>query len=319
VARRRSRTGGLAPVLGAALPRSGNRLALLLGVVGLLRRSPWLTLVAVLAGGAWYGYELAVARPAMVYMGVPQMQRDGPQGWVRVLRNDAFIAGYSEWLGNPLWVSFRVMPPPARVPRLPRPDRFEGDWRSLRCLALLACVSHDDYTGSGYDRGHLAPNNLIATRYGRAAQHQTFLMTNISPQAPNLNRKLWQRLEEITDEVFARRYPSFWVVTGPVFSARPQHLDGYKRIAVPEAFYKIFIRDDGGADGPRALAFLMPQTVKGNEDLRSFLVSIDEIERRTGLDFVHELPDTVEQALEAAVEPERWGLDRELATRPSRY
>lgn len=282
-----------------------------------IRRNPLWLLVLVLLGGGWYAYEVQIARPAMAYMGVPQVFRPGPEGWVRVLRNEAFIAGYSEWLGNALWVTYQVQPRPTKMQSLPRPSRFDTDMRTLRCLTVIACVDHDDYTGTGYDRGHLAPNHVIASRYGKRAQHETFLMTNISPQRPALNRQVWQRLEAIAEDDFARRFGAFWVVTGPIFGEKPQWLPG--GIAVPDAFYKILIRPEPGGGAPRVLAFVVPQTVKGTEDLRTFLASIDDIERWTGIDFFHALPDDIEDAIERQVDPAAWEFSAEMARRVPRY
>jgi endonuclease G len=271
-----------------------------------------LGLVGALGGGLWYGHEVEVTRPETVYLGLPLVQRPGPAGWLHVLRNDAYIAAYSEWRGSALWVSYRVTPPRASQPRLPRPDRFEHDWRTLRCLTVLSCVTHDDYTGSGYDRGHLAPSHVIATRYGRAAQHQTFLMSNIVPQSPALNRGAWQRLEAAEDAL-SRRVGSFWVITGPIYGRDPQHLPGYKLIALPSAFYKIFVREDAAGGAPKVLAFVLPQEVDGAEDLRRFVVSVADVQRWTGLDFFHRLPDEVESRIENRIDAASWGFGRNPA------
>jgi len=68
-----------------------------------------------------------------------------------------------------------------------------------------------------------------------------------------------------------------------------------------------------------ALAFSMPQNIDGNADLRDYLVSIRQIEQRTGLNFFHQLDPEVEERLETTVTPEAWGFDKALATRPSRF
>ncbi|MGE4501652.1 MAG: DNA/RNA non-specific endonuclease [Thiomicrospira sp.] len=284
-----------------------------------LKTHPKLIGVALLIALAVYGYEVQFARPAMAFEGVPKHQTWSDSLTTRIMRNEAFMVGYSETLGNPLWVSYQVLPKSDNPARLPRPDRFNADWRSARCWLLLPCINHDDYTGSGYDRGHMAPNHVIATRYGQTAQHQTFLMTNITPQKPDLNRKAWQRLEEIAANNLADKHAPFWVVTGPIFDAQPDYLPGAKRIAIARAFYKIFIRPRAAGEPPMVLAFILPQAVKGNEDLRQFLTSVREIEQQTGLDFFHQLDDGVETYIETLIAPEEWGFDRALATRKAHY
>jgi len=286
-----------------------------------LRRSVWAQLVLVLVLGSWYAYESLHARPKMAFAGVPVHRDALTQFSLRILRNDAFMVGYSDWLGNPLWVSYQVLPAPEKTTHLPRPDRFDSDWRSLRCLVQVACISHDDYTGSGYDRGHLAPNHVIATRFGAEAQKQTFLMTNISPQRPDLNRRTWQRLESLAANEFSRAHGPYWVVTGPIFGKNPAYLSSTSaRIAIPEAFYQVLI-DTSETPGqpPKTLAFIVPQTVKGQEDLRSFVVTVREVENRTGLNFFQNLDDDTENRIETTVDKTAWGLTQDLATQRSRY
>ncbi len=84
---------------------------------------------------------------------------------------------------------------------------------------------------------------------------------------------------------------------------------------IPEAFYKIIVVP---AESPRALAFIMPQEVGGNEPLDDYLVSIDEVEARTGLNFFPRLSEEAADALEGEVVTEGWGLD-EVARLPGRF
>lgn len=279
--------------------------------------------VSALAASVWYAVETQVLRSSMSFEGAPK-HRDFDTDWLdqlttRVFRNDAYMVGYSEKLGNPLWVTYQVLPKPEFSPRLPRPSTFKSDWRSTRCWLVLPCIEHDDYTETGYDRGHLAPNHVIASRYGQDAQIETFLMTNITPQAPNLNRRAWQRLEEISADHFADRYAPFTVITGPIFDDKPKHLPGYKLIAIPRGFYKIFIRESKNGEPPKVLAFVMPQTALGNEDLSQYLVSVRDIEEQTGLDFLHELDDGVEAYVETLIDPQSWDFNEDIATQSARY
>lgn len=277
------------------------------GLARLIRHHPIVAMIVLLIAGGWYLLETRIAQPAMIYMGLPAQKTEAIR-LTRVLRNDHFMVGYSEWLGNPLWVSYQVLPEPAQSRGGPRPGRFQADWRSLRCITVIACVDHEQYSGSGHDRGHLAPNHLIASRHGPRAQGQTFLMTNVSPQRPDLNQGPWRALEALAAGPLAERHAPFWVITGPVFDREPiRHLPGLARIAVPDAFYKIFIREAGNQ--PVALAFLMPQSARRDADPFAFLTSIREIERQTGLDFFHELPDEIETGLETTITPNAWDLE----------
>jgi len=118
----------------------------------------------------------------------------------------------------------------------------------------------------------LAPNYVIASRYGKKAQKEAFLMTNISPQKALLNQKSWQRLEEIVANDFSDWHGEFWVVTGPIFDESPQTLKGTK-IAIPKAFYKILIKPSDDPSSIMALAFIFQQNAKPDASLMSFVTT----------------------------------------------
>lgn len=261
-----------------------------------MRRLPrfWLGLLMLVALAGWYASERQI-REAHAYLGVPQAARLNVQTFHRVFRNEGFMLGYSDWRGQPLWVTYRLAPIGERK-NLPRPGRFSADARAF------SWIGHDDYTASGFDRGHLAPNYAISQLYGPEAQKQTFLMSNISPQRPNLNQKVWQRLEETAADAFAPAFGEVWVTTGPVFEPAARRIASGK-VAVPSAFYALFAVP---GPEPKLLAFLIPQTVRGDEPLERFIVSVDAIERQTGLDFLHRLEDALESKLEAQIEPGGW-------------
>lgn len=244
----------------------------------------------------------------MAYAGVPQTTESGPAYWLRHWRNPGFMVGYSEWRRNALWVTYKLTAKPQRHSGQ-RPKHFNIDNRSFMR------VSSDDYRNSGFDRGHLAPNYAISSEYGRSAQLATFKMSNISPQRKNLNQKLWQRLEEVVTNHFLPRHQTLWVITGPIFDNNITTLKS--GVEIPDAFYKIVVKPSTDNSPAEAISFVMPQKVKGTEPLSQYLSSIDQIEAATGLDFFSQLPDNLENNLEA--EPSNglnWNLKAVDKTRP---
>jgi endonuclease G, mitochondrial len=256
---------------------------------------------------AWDVWQLYYARgPAgrvasgdktIVYGGAPRALAPGADmPTIRVLVNRGYIVGYSDTLGNPLWAAYRVedlakLPKPAA-----RPEKFETDRRTV------ARVAPEDYAGSGYDRGHLAPNYAIATRYGVAAQRETFLMSNITPQLHAFNAGIWRELELKIATSYPARYGEVWVMTGPIFGAQPKKLRGVVR--VPEAFFLIVV--DESENKLRTLALIVPHDAPAQADPAQFLTSIEEIQRRTGLDFLFELDDDSERQVEQARATRLW-------------
>lgn len=280
-----------------------NPFRLLVGLFRLSRKHPVLMLIVLGLGLSGYGYEVKIARPALLYQGAPQaIDAKNIDTWFRILRNHGFILGYSDVRGNPLWVEYALTADAENTPSLKRPNRFETDWRGINR------VSHESYQKSGYDRGHMAPNYAMSRLYGRAGQADSFMMTNITPQKAKLNQQLWQRLEEAEIKQFAKNFGKVWVVTGPVFSGTVERLPSDWLVEIPDAFFKIYITEAAPGKPAIALAFLVPQTVNGKEPLAQFLTSIDNIEAQTGLDFFVQMDDRTEAALEVAVKPQPWGL-----------
>ncbi len=236
--------------------------------------------------------SIASGDKSLVYGGAPQ----AAAGDVRVLTNRGYVVGYSESLANPLWAAYKMVD----LPKIPsagkRPERFEVDRRTA------ARISPDAYTGSGYDRGHLAPNYAIATRYGAAAQRETFLMSNIVPQRHSLNAGLWRELEERIATSYPARYGEVWALVGPIFPAQPRMLRD--RVAIPEAFFLIVVDENEG--GLRTMAFIIPQEIPPHGDPARFLTTIEEVQRRTGLDFLRELEDSAEKQVEQAMASRVW-------------
>ena len=239
-----------------------------------------------------------------LYQGVPKATSWSPYTWTHVLHNHGFVVGYSDLRGNPLWVEYALSPIDESKPSLPRPSRFQTDSR------VFNRIKHDDYTKSGYDRGHNAPNYAMSYLYGAEGQKDSFLMTNISPQLPKLNRQFWQRLESVEAKHFTEFSDNkVWVITGPVFTGSTERLSSSWKVEIPDAFYKMYITEPKDRKKPlQVLAFLVPQNVKGNESLSDFVTTIDEIEKQTGFDFFNDLDDNIEDKLETSKTPEEWDL-----------
>lgn len=244
-----------------------------------------------------------------VYAGNPL----SPKTTLQVLENPGFRIGYSDLHRQPLWVGFVAESVDGKARLGSRPANFSADLRvqhPVESRNYLAGMKE-----AGYTRGHLAPNYLIGKLYGRDAQLATFLMSNISPQKRRLNSLLWQRLEEAEADVAAPALQQLFVLTGPLFGPSPERMKS--GVPLPVAFYRIWL--DLLPDGtPRTLVFIVPQQVCGNEPLSEFLSSVDEVERRSGLDFFAALDDDLENRMEADTRRDGWLLERYDRT-PPRY
>lgn len=127
-------------------------------------------------------------------------------------------------------------------------------------------------------------------------------MSNISPQVPDFNRGIWNDLEQKFRQ-WAERDEELYIVTGPVLKSGLPTIGKYNEIAVPEMYYKIALCLTDNQ--PRMIGFVMKNEFS-SENLKSFVVSVDEIERMTGIDFFPKLPDALEKKLESSTTTVGW-------------
>lgn len=156
-----------------------------------------------------------------------------------------------------------------------------------------------DYRGSGYDRGHLMPHRL-AGRLGSYAQQNTMSMINVAPQVPRLNRYVWNDLERKTFE-WVEEYRRIWFIAGPIFYDKtPRNwINREIPIAVPDAYFKIVVKEGTKPDRPDVLAFIYPNNAEllTERNPSNYLVSVGEIEQKTKLRFFTRLPESSRNAI----------------------
>jgi endonuclease G len=156
-----------------------------------------------------------------------------------------------------------------------------------------------NYKKSGYDRGHLCPAGDRSFDY--EAYFETFLTSNISPQDHSFNAGVWNSLEQKT-RYWAGRYNDVYVITGGVLKDGLKTI-GTENVSVPEAFYKIIIDKTNGRY--KVAAFLIPQAA-GTDSFYKYMTTVDEIEAKTGIDFFAQLPDAIENKIEAERDTKFW-------------
>ena len=179
-----------------------------------------------------------------------------------------------------------------------RKNQFRSDPKVKTASASLS-----DYRGSGYDRGHLAPAGDMKSTY--TAMSESFYMSNMSPQLPSFNRGIWKKLES-TVRNWAVDYQKVYIVTGAVLTASYPTI-GINKVSIPEFYYKVIL--DYEQPEIKGIGFILPNQ-KSNKSLQSYAVSIDEVERFTGIDFFHSLPDDVEKQIESDAAVNKWSFNK---------
>jgi len=227
-----------------------------------------------------------------------QLALGNPGGVDTTICSDGYAAGYSYEHKIPMWCSYWIERDTVDF-NVERQD----DFRDHPQIDDRYEARRSDYSGSGYDRGHCAPSASID--YSVQANSQTFYYTNMFPQLPGLNRDMfghngaWGFLENEVRS-WARKYDRVYVISGAYVPEN--HTEIGAGVSVPSHFYKIVVNPNG----PRIIAFWMPHEEGKKYDVKSYLTSVDEIERVTGLDFLSRVNDDQEDDLEAAIPSSLW-------------
>jgi endonuclease G len=210
-----------------------------------------------------------------------------------LVRHTYYTLSYNEKYEQANWVYYVLTDSMVIAGGQERSNKFKTD-----PLVSTGSAKSADYTKSGYDRGHLCP--AADMDFSRVAMEESFLMSNVSPQAPEFNRGIWKDLESEVRE-WAKQKHRLYVVTGPVFSENKGTI-GQDRVLVPGYFFKVLFDENSS---PEMIAFVLPNQ-KSDRPLSDFAVSVDELEKMTGFDFFSQLPDEVENKIESKVELAGW-------------
>lgn len=211
----------------------------------------------------------------------------------KLIRKSGFTLVYNERFEQAEWVAYELTAQETQS-AYARTDKFMSD-----PAVRTESAAPNDYKGSGYDRGHLAPAGDMGWSYQSMAE--SFYMSNMSPQTPGFNRGIWKRLEELV-RTWAVAYGAVSVVTAGILEDGLTTI-GYSQVAVPNYYYKVIL-DHTGPD-LKAIAFIMPN-IPSKASLQSYVVSVDEVERVTGINFFPALDDQIEEQLESKVSLNQW-------------
>ena len=202
----------------------------------------------------------------------------------RIIRHTGYMLSFNSETLCPNWSAWEL-------------TAAETEGRARRFSDFLP-----DPQGSGYDRGHMCPSADM--KWNPAAQRDCFYMSNICPQNRSLNSGAWSQLENACRR-WAKSEGKVYIVCGPVFDKQRKHLTIGRdlRIQVPTGFFKVVLSTRKGQE--KAIGFYY-----SNRDSRQTMdaaaMSVDQVERLTGMDFFPLLNDVVEKRVEANFDLRAW-------------
>ena len=225
-----------------------------------------------------------------------------------IVQHTGYTLSYNEEHEQPNWVAYLLTADRVFAAESDRADNFREDPAIPTGSATLA-----DYKGSGYDRGHLIP--AADQKWSAQAMDDSFYLSNMSPQTHSFNAGIWSKLESAV-RTMAAQNQEICVVTGPVLTDGPYKTIGANKVSVPNYFYKVIL-DYYGAE-KKAIGFILAQDDKGN--LSAFAVTVDDVEKLTGIDFFPLLDDAEERALESVYDVSLWDMsDFNRSTTAAKY
>ena len=244
-----------------------------------------------------YEYDEEAPSGSVFFAGAPKRTRNIQPNDITILNRGEFAVGWSPSLKRPAWCAYHVTP--QKLYESGKRPNFTKDKEAVNSPAPSA------YERSGYDRGHMVPNHAIESRYGTEDQKKTFLMSNVAPQTPALNRGVWRNVEHRIADFWPAKYGEIWVIVGTIPGGRGETLSGTD-IEIPGRFYQVIVAQEGM--DVRALAVVFDQNVSWHEWAARHIVSIDELEEMAGLDFLPDLPKFIQDRLEEGRPSRLWPI-----------
>ncbi|HDZ05041.1 hypothetical protein LCGC14_0081030 [marine sediment metagenome] len=210
-----------------------------------------------------------------------------------IVNHEYFTLSYNEPYEQAEWVAYTLDKSHLTYDDRKRPYFIEDPYVSSKS------ADWRNYKGSGYDRGHLVPAG--DRRFSLQAYNETFYTSNISPQDREFNGGVWNDLEQQTRR-WAKKYGVLYIFTGGVLESGLKEI-GQEDVDVPDVFYKIIAHKN--EDKVYSISFMIPNKPQFTS-LRDFVVSIDDIEKETGIDFFSELPEKQQNAFEGSINTTGW-------------
>jgi endonuclease G len=220
-----------------------------------------------------------------------------------LMRKPYFALSYNNTKGTPNWVSWCLKADD--FGNAPRAD-FHPDFDLPRSLQR---IKPGDYTGSGFERGHMCPHADRAS--SQDASVATFAMTNIIPQSHACNQKAWADLEDYCRDLVRNKHQTLYIVAGP--QGQVGVIGRAEKVTVPARCWKVVLAVEGGkgnADDVKrvnrishAFAVVMPNDQSVGRGWAKYRTSVKEVERLTGYKFFDRVPAAVINPLKEQVVP----------------
>lgn len=210
---------------------------------------------------------------------VQQCQIHSPYGFAQTQRNvqpicrEGYLVAYDAPVKIPAYVAYTLQPANA-LGCYPRTNAFVAD------QSIQGGARPDDYAGTGYDKGHAAPDGDLS--WSQQVEYESFLMTNMYPQHGSLNRGIWKLLETSIRGWAVQRNQAYTIYVGALYGAGDATIGN--GVIVPHGFYKIVINNVTKEVAGWGFPHVKPYGNLGT-DLTKFRVAIADIQKQAGVQY----------------------------------
>ena len=205
---------------------------------------------------------------AEVPYGMPSVHKDHT-----VVCRSGYVLSHDPEAKIPAWVAWTLVQPES-LSCLPRRDAFATD----QSLPEGKRATPQDYAGSGYDQGHMAPNAEMS--YDPQVARESFIMSNMSPQLPQVNRGTWKTLESTERSFVYTTGHAVTIYAGNIYTKESKTI-GKNKVVVPDQLFKIIVDNTDKV----SYAFIFPNVLNIDPDFNKYQVTVAEVEKATATIF----------------------------------
>jgi endonuclease G len=206
-------------------------------------------------------------------------QVHSPYGFAQTARpaqpicREAYLVAYDAPVKIPVYVAYTLLPQNA-LGCFPRTNAFVAD------QSVPGGATPNDYAGTGYDKGHAAPDGDLS--WTQQVEYESFLMTNMYPQAGSLNRGIWKLLETSVRGWAVQTNQSYTIFVGAFYGQGDKTIGN--GVLVPHGYYKIVINNNTKQVAGWAFPHIAPYPNLGN-DLTQFRKPLAQIQQEAGVKY----------------------------------
>ena len=232
-----------------------------------------LALVLLFTAGLVQAWEQRAPLP------VQACQVHSPYGFAQTTRTaqpicrEAYFVAYDAPVKIPVYVAYTLLPQNA-LGCWPRTNAFVAD------KSIVGGARPDDYAGTGYDKGHAAPDGDLS--WSEIVEYESFLMTNMYPQHGSLNRGIWKLLETSIRGWAVQTNQSYTIFVGAMYGAGDETIGN--GVIVPHGYYKIVINNNTKQIAGWRFPHTKPYVNLGN-DLTKFRQPVANIMQEAGVKY----------------------------------